>query len=123
VSIFATPSQKTLLRNSIIRNLSAGLLLVLFAFCVTPKKIIHDLLADHKDAPFTLAGTAQQQFEYSGFRCNCDNLVVESPFVSDFIPVLIQVERGYIEHPVDRPIPFTVPPHFYFELRGPPFIA
>lgn len=114
-------SRKMLSRHIIIRKVLAVFVLLLFAFCITPKMLLHDLIADHKDTPFTSSNSSNQQFEYSGFRCNCDNLVVESPFVYYHI-------SQEIIHPEFRPDHsdfFSSNPlvscAFYFELRGPPY--
>ena len=109
--------------NNIIRKLSAGFLLLLFALCITPKKTLHDLIADHKDAPFASEGTAQQHISTSGFRCNCDDLVVESPFISDFIPIEIITIAAYSSHVAAPADDFRFLHHFYYELRGPPCIS
>ena len=60
----------------------AAVFLLLFSFCVTPKRFLHDMLANHKDAqPF--ASIPAQQISQSGFRCQTDDLVVEVPFLPD----------------------------------------
>lgn len=114
---------KRLSGNNIIRKLSAGFLLLLFALCVTPKKTLHDLIADHKDAPFASTGTAQQHLSASGFRCNCDDLVVESPFISDVLPIEITSAAIRVSHKAVPADDFRFLRHFYFELRGPPSIS
>ena len=109
-------------RHIVLRQLSAGLMLVLFAFCITPKKTLHDLIANHKDSPYALGGTTQQ-IENAGFRCNCDNLVVESPFVVDFVPVEINIAATHTSYIVAADYDLSFFSHFYFELRGPPCFA
>jgi len=88
-----------------------------------PKKTLHDLIADHKDAPFASTETAQQHLSVSGFRCNCDDLVVESPFVSDILPIEITGAASYVSHNTVAADDFRFLHHFYFELRGPPSIS
>src|SRR4051812_10070887 len=114
---------KKLSAKIIIRKISAGFLFLLFVLCVTPKKALHDLIADHKDSPFAAISSAQQLSSNSGFRCNCDDLVVESPFISDFAPIEIVVATGYAEHVAATSDDFRILHHFYFELRGPPSIS
>jgi len=109
--------------NQIIRKISAVFLLVLFALCVTPKKTLHDLVANHKDSPFASSTSAQQLSSNSGFRCNCDDLVVESPFLSDLPSLEINPALGF-SSPVMMPVDdFRFLHHFYFELRGPPSVS
>jgi hypothetical protein len=52
----------------------------LFTFCVTPKRFLHDLLANHKDAQ-TSASLPIEQIASSGFHCHIDDLVVVAPFL------------------------------------------
>jgi hypothetical protein len=69
------------LKNSYtIRKLLAAFFLMLFSFCVTPKRFLHDLLANHKDEQFS-ASLPFQQFAASGFQCQVDDLVVVAPFL------------------------------------------
>jgi hypothetical protein len=65
-----------------IRRLFAALFLLLFSFCVTPKRFLHDLLANHQDAK-TYSRIAVEQISASGFHCHVDDLVVVAPFLPD----------------------------------------
>jgi hypothetical protein len=69
------------LRNSTaIQKTAAAFLLLLFSFCVTPKRVLHDLLANHRDAQ-TSGQLSAQQIAASGFHCHIDDLVVMAPFL------------------------------------------
>ncbi|PWT76121.1 MAG: hypothetical protein C5B59_07265 [Bacteroidetes bacterium] len=107
-------------KHPIIKRALAGFMILLFAFCVTPKKLLHDLIADHRDTPFSLASPSQQQIEYSGFRCNCDNLVVESPFIPAIEPAALFISFFYKES--SSPASHQAEPAYYFDIdsRGPP---
>jgi hypothetical protein len=107
----------------IIRKIAAVFLLLLFAFCITPKMLLHELIADHKDTPFTSNNSSSQQFEYSGFRCNCDNLVVESPFVNYYITQEVVFPKFNSNHSDFFATNPVFSHSFYFELRGPPSAA
>jgi hypothetical protein len=67
-------------RSNTIRRFSAAFFLLLFSFCVTPKRFLHDLLANHKDAPSS-GILPVQQIASSGFHCHADDLVVVAPFL------------------------------------------
>ncbi len=62
------------------RRFLAAFFLLLFSLCVTPKRFLHDMLANHKDAQ-AFGNTPLQQVSQSGFRCQVDDLVVEAPFL------------------------------------------
>jgi hypothetical protein len=68
--------------NNYIRRSLAGFFLLLFCFCVTPKRFLHDLLANHKDAQ-NITGNPAEQIAASGFHCNVDELVVVAPFLPE----------------------------------------
>jgi hypothetical protein len=71
------------MKNSLqIKRFLAAIFLLLFSFCVTPKRFLHDLLANHKDAQFS-ATLPIQQIAASGFHCHVDDLVVVAPFLPE----------------------------------------
>ena len=98
----------------------AGVLLILFAFSITPKKVLHDLVVDHADTIVSDHSEEFSHFHTTGFHCNLDNLVAESPFTAqhdhfEFIPVLsfpVQQEAFLYSYYADT--------CFFSELRGPP---
>jgi hypothetical protein len=65
-----------------IRRFFAAFFLLLFSFCVTPKRVLHDLLANHRDAQ-TSSHLPEEQIAASGFHCHIDDLVVVAPFLPD----------------------------------------
>jgi hypothetical protein len=73
-----------------IRQLSAAFFLLLFSFCVTPKRFLHDILANHKDAPSSSA-YAVEQVATSGFHCHIDDLVVMAPFLPEIQSADVQI--------------------------------
>ena len=103
------------------RGISA-LMLLLFALGITPKKILHDILVHHQDdiayhhinAPLLLK---------SGFHCDTDNLVAESPFTGEepaIIPEAPMVFITFNDAVVSSLHSIT---SFWFSLRGPPATA
>jgi hypothetical protein len=55
------------------------MVLLLFIFSITPKKYLHDLIADHVDAVFA-RGADAPAIKKAEFNCHYDHLVTESPF-------------------------------------------
>ena len=109
-----------LAQKLIIRQLLAGVLLLVFTFSITPKKFLHDAFANHKDKPALISSGNTLQFGLSGFMCKCDNLVAESPFTDEaayfhFVPFqFFSVQKDpALYH-------FYSSTFFFFELRGPP---
>ncbi|QEC42189.1 hypothetical protein [Pseudobacter ginsenosidimutans] len=98
------------------------LLLLLFALSITPKKILHDLIVHHED-DISYHTAATPGFVKSGFHCDTDNNVAESPFTSGD-PVTISkppVEFISFNDVVNSSLHSITA--FYFSLRGPPAIS
>jgi hypothetical protein len=110
------------LAKLIMRRLSAGLLLVLFALSIMPKKTLHDALAHHQDLTFSLDDANTPIFHASGFWCHCDNLVVEFPFLSAGLGFEVsRIPRSGSYRPNHAPDFLTNLP-LYAALRGPPAV-
>jgi hypothetical protein len=109
--------------NQSIKKGLAALMLLLFAFSVTPKLILHDLVANHKDTALKSSTDNNAQFNIAGFNCGCDNLVVESPFVENSITAEIITQQVFSEYINTEAEDFISVNQFYFELRGPPSLA
>jgi hypothetical protein len=107
-----------LLRTSTIKNLLALLLLVVFAYSITPKIVLHNLVANHIDKGKVLNGHLDE-LSASGFNCKCDNLVAESPFVPAEI-FSYQVYTTYISALCTEDITFSSFDKLFSQLRGPP---
>jgi hypothetical protein len=110
------------LKNSnTIRRFTAAIFLLLFAFCVTPKRFLHDLLANHRDMQSTRC-LPVEQIAASGFHCNIDELVVVAPF----LPVM-QTCSTILSSLAAAPFSELLPSVYFFftanhEGRGPPAV-
>jgi len=109
-----------LAQKPILRQLLAGVLLLVFTFSVTPKKFLHDAIANHKDKVTVVSPGGNPQVSHTGFICKCDNLVAESPFTNDVlyfdfapVPVFSVQQTSALYH-------FYSSAVFFFKLRGPP---
>ena len=110
-------------KNTYIKSLSAGLMLIIFSFSITPRIFFHNWLASHKDARSNLPAADQHQVGHVFYNCNCDNIVAESPFTQqDDLAVLLPVQCYAI--PVEATTPaFYSAGYFLFSLRGPPSVS
>ena len=98
-------------------------MLALFALSVTPKIVIHSLVARHTDNRPALRQDKADQLNKAGFHCTIDNLVVESPFLDYTVSIELGLPPAF---PVHQPASLEGYPsssHFIFRLRGPPAIA
>jgi hypothetical protein len=108
-----------MLRKPTIRTFGSILLLLTFTFSVTPKILLHSLVAHHKDVHSRIGGQTDQLTK-AGYHCDCESQVVVLPYLD---------LSAY--HPLDPALCF--PPflnregdqiypagHFIFGFRGPP---
>lgn len=105
-----------------IQKFIAGLLLVVFAFGISPKRTWHNLVANHKDGRATALAHDHQGADISkaAFNCQCDNLISESPFVAAAVVTeTVAVSHHTVCFAVIPTAPYS-PGLFCFGLRGPP---
>jgi hypothetical protein len=110
---------RILKRSTTIKHFSAAFLLLLFSFCITPKRILHDLLANHKDVQ-TTANLPIQQVAASGFHCHVEDLVVVEPFlpgIQTMDPVVLTSGPIYYAEPACYCVSLFISPEYG---RGPP---
>lgn len=107
----------------VIHRFLAGWLLLLFAFSITPKKFLHNLVADHRDAA---AATARQtdngasQLGKAGYHCPCEQLVVQTPFVYQPASIDYALAPVFIVYQAQHFVSIhNITPAVSF-LRGPP---
>jgi hypothetical protein len=106
-------------RKPTIRTLGSILVLLTFTFSITPKILLHSLVAHHKDIHSNIGGKTDL-LTNAGYHCDCESQVVVLP---------------YLDLPAYRPQDFALcfPPfqgmegdqiypagHFIFGFRGPP---
>jgi hypothetical protein len=75
------------------------LLLALFTFSITPRQVLHDILANHTDAVETVP-KGQSAIAKKSFSCDRLNLVAESPFTGEDAPAPTVLPRhitGYVQ--------------------------
>ena len=113
-------SKYLLAQKPIIKQLLAGVLLLVFTFSIAPKKYLHDAIANHTDKSIIVAPGDNAQLSHAGFICKADNLVAESPFTNEaqhFDFAAVQVFSVKQSLPLYH---FYSSAVFFFELRGPP---
>ena len=95
---------------------------MLFAYVITPKITLHNLVASHRDGrgKTSLPDANSTQLSKAGFNCQCDNLIIESPFVAETKALVITPQISYpvfCDAFVADVYSSTV---FHYSLRGPP---
>jgi hypothetical protein len=68
-------------KRGLIRSAFGWMLLILFSFSITPKQLLHDVLAHHTDPTSEAPSGKSPSISKTGFSCDRLNLVAESPFV------------------------------------------
>jgi hypothetical protein len=95
---------------------------VVFAFGITPKRTLHNLVANHKDGKLNPSSHNGRTSDISraAFNCQCDTLISESPFVSEpgtLCSLPETVYSFYLDKELGKHHPSEL---FCFDLRGPP---
>ena len=101
----------------------AGILLVLFAFSIMPKKMLHDWIVSHTDGVAAVGKSAMAQVGKAGFNCDCKNLVAESPFTADNQSIDLVLPLDYHPMPGAFLCKVYTASLFFYSLRGPPAIS
>lgn len=102
-----------------IRALGSIFLLVTFSFGITPKIVLHNLLAHHKDIHSLNPGKTDQLTQ-AGFHCACESLVVALPYLD--LPAYIpqDIAGCFLTSQVRTEDQIFLTGHFIFGFRGPP---
>jgi hypothetical protein len=109
------------LNHSTIQRLLSSFLLVLFAFSITPKKVLHDLVANHIDTHSKACpDNSTTKIVKAGFNCNTEDLVVESPFIENSCSIELPEPPTLSLIFSERPENFYYFHQLFAELRGPP---
>ena len=106
-----------------IRSFLAGFLLCVFSLAITPKRLLHNLLANHKDTYAKSSEKGQTQLAKAGINCPCDNLVAISPFDEAGKMADLQVPLSFIAYREYYAYAYIYSISFFIELRGPPASA
>ena len=95
---------------------------MLFAFGMTPKITLHDLVATHTDSRVKQKNTdtTSSQLAKSSFNCQCDNLVSESPFETIPLAATHAAELIYSTFQANKGAATYSTTLFLFGFRGPP---
>ncbi|MEO6454329.1 MAG: hypothetical protein ABIN97_09665 [Ginsengibacter sp.] len=104
-----------------IKKIIAVFLLGVFTLGVTPKKALHNLLANHTDNTSKSSNTKTQQLSKAGFNCQCDDLVVKSNFITTAL-IVVSIRPTYFSFSNYRKLSLHSLSRFFFDLRGPPSV-
>lgn len=111
-------------QNKTIQSILASIMLLVFAFSITPQKNIHDFVAKHVDPTSCKVhiNLPMDQVENASVHCSFDQLVATSPFVHyNFEIPLTLPETVIVKNDVG--ISFILSTTLsHFDSRGPPII-
>lgn len=72
-------------RRKIIRTITAGIMLLLFALSITPKQLLHNAVAGHKHDYSPLSKESNFKVPKKSFQCNWQEQAIESPFTYESV--------------------------------------
>ena len=97
-------------------------MMLLFTFSIMPKKYLHDLVANHEDF-YSLHFGDKTTVSQTGFNCQCEDLVVSTPFIQTSFGLNISSLYVYKELASSPIIIFFLNTYTTKDSRGPPSIA
>ncbi len=99
----------------------ASTLLLVFLLAATPKRVLHNLFADHTDVAWTKSANANEvNLNSASYQCQIDQLVVELPFFGTALilfPTPLIHTNSYQE---SYSLLVSINKLFTEQLRGPP---
>jgi hypothetical protein len=107
-------------KNRVIRNLTAGAMLVLFALSITPKQFLHNVITGHKHSYLKSGGTQNLQAAKNNFQCNWNEELIISPFLDEPDLTLPQPVLVYASYTTHYTLNYFSTEVFFSSLRGPP---
>jgi hypothetical protein len=96
-------------------------LVLLFLFSITPKRYLHDLVADHKDS-CSYSHPKQASVSQKGVNCHADDLVVKSPFASAGSCCDVSLPHIYADFSLNNLVPVLYTCVEAKDSRGPPAV-
>lgn len=111
-----------LIKNQFIKKIAASVLLLVFAFSITPAIVFHNWLADHTDTVKKIITTNEEQVGKKTFNCHCDHIVAESPFTEPVILIFAPAKKIYASRGIIKQLHFTSSQKIIHTLRGPPAV-
>jgi hypothetical protein len=114
-----------LFKNQLIKQFLAAVLFLLFALGNTPKIALHDIIAGHKDRQLQPSSfnANQQQLIPTGFNCNIDHFVAESPFTDNPSCSDLTTNHLFKQETVERTMGILAAACIHLSLRGPPVLS
>jgi len=99
-------------------------MLVVFAFAITPKRLLHNLVANHKDTTtYSKLTDGKTELSKSGFNCQVDNLVATSPFTYRDEKPEITLPAFFVSHLEVVTLSNLSSSHISLTSRGPPALS
>jgi hypothetical protein len=111
-----------LFKNQTIKKIAAAVMLMLFAFSITPTIVFHNWLAGHTDTVKKSAETKGEQFGKHTFNCHCDHVVAESPFTEPDKTLITYPAEAFSLFKAELQVQYISSPCIHYSLRGPPTV-
>jgi hypothetical protein len=113
---------KNIRQHIILKKTTGVLLLCTFLLSITPKLVLHNISAHHKDQSAKKFNDKLQLNE-SGFNCDCNSIVATSPF-TELSLGFDNLNLYHFSLYTERTATFlSSADHYYSDLRGPPAIV
>ncbi|MBV9986121.1 MAG: hypothetical protein JO301_00460 [Chitinophagaceae bacterium] len=110
-----------LLRIPVIRSFVAAFVFAVFAFSITPKRWLHNVVATHRDGRADRSPASDKdQLSRATINCPCDNFIAEAPFLHQDNVIAVVKSFICLDHQAVPGTGFISSYLFCSGLRGPP---
>jgi len=109
------------LRHHIVKKLAVVFVLCTFLLSITPKQVIHNLVADHTDNT-THKTNDRLQFNATTYHCDCNNIVATSPYLSVSQNPDQLISLPEFAYSISRAFSLFTAEQINLTLRGPPLV-
>ena len=98
-------------------------MLCVLVLSVTPKRFLHDIVTHHIHSYSQTGASNGEQLTIASYHCNCDDVVVASPFVEACHFILILPSNLFVTPNLVFNSGFISFNSVFASLRGPPIIS
>lgn len=108
-------------RNPLIKQFFGILLILVFALCNTPTRVLHQLFANHTDfVDQHLSNSKSPRLNTAGIDCHCQSNVVVSPYTFGDCLSISKIITGFTSFSTWSIVSNPFSRNITFGLRGPP---
>jgi len=109
-------------KKNIIKKIASFVMLLVFVISITPTVFFHNWLAKHTDSIRKSFTVSKEQVGKKTYHCNCNTLVVESPFKPSINHIILTSQPIFSIPQLYKTVYLFNSYSAFHLLRGPPVV-